>query len=246
MRREREQKTSKKRLRIYLAAALLAVLAALCCAYARVCYRADAQALDALAPDAAAQVEKTDFGWLFDGPGSEAALIFYPGAGVEASAYAPLLHRVAAGGVDVFLVNMPLRFAILGVNRAEPIRAQYPYSSWYIGGHSLGGVAAARYASEHGDALDGIVFCASYPANALPDTLRAVVVYGSNDRVLNRERFEQSRPLWPRDTVEHVIEGGNHAQFGSYGAQRGDGAADITAQVQWDEAAGRILSAILS
>ena len=52
-------------------------------------YHADGAALAALDPDTTVAVSRTDYGWHFDGPGEDAALIFYPGAKVEASAYAP-------------------------------------------------------------------------------------------------------------------------------------------------------------
>ncbi len=37
----------------------------------------------------------------------------------------------------------------------------------------------------------------------------------------------------PAQYQESVIEGGNHAGFGSYGAQSGDGTASISAEEQW-------------
>jgi len=37
----------------------------------------------------------------------------------------------------------------------------------------------------------------------------------------------------PQDYKEVCIEGGNHAQFGSYGTQKGDGTAAIPAEEQW-------------
>ena len=37
----------------------------------------------------------------------------------------------------------------------------------------------------------------------------------------------------PADTEWITIEGGNHAQFGDYGVQDGDGEATISAEMQW-------------
>ena len=36
----------------------------------------------------------------------------------------------------------------------------------------------------------------------------------------------------PESTIEVVIDGGNHAQFGSYGTQKGDGEAAVTREAQ--------------
>ena len=61
-----------------------------------------------------------------------------------------------------------------------------------------------------------------------------LAVYGSEDRVLNLEKFEQTvkQGHVPADYTEKIIEGGNHAQFGDYGEQKGDGNAYITADKQ--------------
>jgi hypothetical protein len=42
-----------------------------------------------------------------------------------------------------------------------------------------------------------------------------------------------ARLLLPPTTTYRPIDGGNHAQFGSYGAQMGDHAATIPAAEQW-------------
>lgn len=135
---------------------------------------------------------------------------------------------------------MPLRLALLGIGKAEAVQSRYSYEHWYIGGHSLGGTSAAYYAKDHADALDGAVFCAAYPASELDDGLRAITVYGSNDRVLNLERFASSKHFLPPDAVEYVIEGGNHSQFGDYGLQKDDGEAAISPLAQQREAAEAI------
>ena len=45
-------------------------------------------------------VSQIDEGYFFDGPGTEDALIFYPGAKVDETSYAPLLNSLAEQGVD--------------------------------------------------------------------------------------------------------------------------------------------------
>ena len=65
----------------------------------------------ALADTDTVTVSATDFGYSFDGPGEDNALIFYPGAKVEDLAYADLLKRIAAEGVDCYLVHMPCNLA---------------------------------------------------------------------------------------------------------------------------------------
>ena len=226
----------------WIPAALLALAAAFWL-YTADYYRADEAAKAALVSDGAVAVSRTDYGWLFDGPSGERALIFYPGAKVEETAYAPFLHTLAAQGVDVCLVRMPFHLAVFGINRADAVIRCGGYSHWSIGGHSLGGAMAARYAADHEEALDGLVLCAAYSPSALGEALPVTVVYGTEDGVLNRERLKKSRLLLSGPVEECVIAGGNHAQFRNYGAQEGDGRARISAAEQQQAAVKAIVDA---
>ena len=178
----------------------------------------------------------------FDGPGTGSALIFYPGGKVEYSAYAPLMSRLAESGIDCFLVDMPVNLAFFGVDKADEIIETNDYNKWFIGGHSLGGVAAAMYAADHD--LDGLILLASYPTDEIDEPVLSV--YGSEDGVLDMEKYEEAKELLPEDSSEVVIAGGNHAQFGDYGEQDGDGVATITADEQQDATVNAILEFVSS
>ena len=110
--------------------------------------------------------------------------------------------------------------------------AEYEYEDWYLSGHSLGGAMAASYAADNGENLDGLVLLAAYSTVELPEHLSVVSIYGSEDKVLNMESFEQGRGYMPEDYTELCIEGGNHAWFAYYGEQDGDGTASITREEQ--------------
>ena len=95
---------------------------------------------------------------------------------------------------------------------------------------------AASYAGKHLHDLDGLILLAAYSTCDLTEADFPVIsIYGSNDGVLNMEKVAASRDLMPSDYSEHVIEGGNHAGFGSYGAQKGDHNATISQNEQWRE-----------
>ena len=228
----------KKRAWFILIPAAVAALAVLVClGYLGRYYHADAAAREALVSDGVVQVTTTDFGWLFDGPSEDSALIFYPGGKVEAAAYAPLCQLFARSGADVCLVEMPVRLALFGRDKASGIMDFLEYDRWYLAGHSLGGVAAASYAAEHGDELAGLVLLASYPTKQLDDSLDTLLIYGSEDGVLNFASYQEGLNYVPESAVQHVIAGGNHAQFGSYGPQAGDGEATISRERQMEETA---------
>ena len=220
---------------------VFAVLFALFFFYTENYYHADRTAVMMLRTDEYAAVTSSQTGLLFDGPGEEDLLIFYPGAKVQETAYAPLLRQIAEEGMDVFLVRMPARLAFFGSNKAdEALQETADYANVYIGGHSLGGAMAANYAAEHAESLDGVILLAAYSTKPLPDSLPVLSVYGTEDGVLNRGNYEKNLANVP-NLQEFVIEGGNHAQFGNYGEQRGDGEAAVIPETQQDRTAEAIL-----
>ena len=194
-------------------------------------YRADPSVQEYLVSDANVTVEKEPDWYFFDGAGEGTALIFYPGAKVEYTAYAPLMRKAAENGIDCFLVRMPLSIAFLDPRCADRIKAQYSYDKWYIAGHSLGGAVAAMYCETPGN-MDGLIMLAAYSISPLPAELKTCAIYGSEDGCLNLDKFSECRKNLPEGSEILTIEGGNHAGFGCYGAQDGDMPADITAEEQ--------------
>lgn len=223
----------KKRI-VLLCAVLVLALAVGCAVYVGDYYHASQNAMAAMAGTQAVTVRQTDEGTVFSPENPTAGFIFYPGGKVEYTAYAPLMLELAQRDVLCVLVRMPLNLAVLDVNAAAGIPERFPeIGSWYIGGHSLGGSMAASFISKHADGFQGLVLLAAYSTADLTETgLKVLSLYGSEDGVLSREKYESYRGNLPGNTVETVIEGGNHAGFGSYGPQDGDGTAQISAQEQ--------------
>ena len=179
-----------------------------------------------------------------DGAGTEDALIFYPGAKVEYTAYVPMFYELAAQGVDCFVVKMPCNLAFFGMGKAADIMEKYSYENWYLSGHSLGGAMAASYVAKNGEAFDGLVLLAAYATSELPKHLSALSVYGSEDKVVNMESVIAGQAYVPSDYTEICLEGGNHAGFAYYGEQDGDGTAYITKENQQQKTVGVILDMI--
>lgn len=192
-------------------------------------------------PDALAAVEEnsaltlTDEGsaWVLapaDGE-SDTGLVFIPGAKVEPVAYAATLAGVAEDGVTVVITKPTLNLAFFDFRPLSDFTALAPdVQDWYVGGHSLGGVRACQLAAD----TDGLVLFGSYCANDLSDTdLPVLSISGSEDGLSTPAKIDEAADLLPADTEFVVIEGGNHAGFGAYGPQAGDGEATITpAEIQ--------------
>lgn len=167
----------------------------------------------------------------------ERAFIYYPGGLVDADAYLPLMAKIAKEvEIAVFIRKMPFNLAILNGNGAKTILKEYNYiDEWYIGGHSLGGVMASSFTLDNMDIIKGLILLASYPMSSKPLTATDVPILsiaGSLDGLVTQEKFNSNKPLLPSSTQYKIIKGANHAQFGSYGEQKGDLPATISAQEQ--------------
>lgn len=233
----------KRRLKTTLLS--LATILVLLCAgfyiYTLDYYRADESAVALLSgTEAEHRIEKKDEMWIFR-PSAEqdmnVGFIFYPGGKVEDAAYSVLLQELSQNGVTCVLVHMPFNLAVFDINAADRIYAQFPeFKHWVIGGHSLGGAMASSYADKNQDRIEGLVLLGAYPVN--DSDIPTLTLYGSEDMVLDKSKLSSSKS-------PYVIEGGNHANFGNYGEQKGDGAATITREQQQQITVKEITSFIL-
>lgn len=234
-------KEKKKVTKVIWSASIITILALLfsaCAIYVNDYYRADPAAIEAFEPAspecAITQSTLSDGTFVYSPEDPIAGFIFYPGGKVEYTAYAPLLHELAKENILCILVEMPFHLAVLDMNAADGIPAQYPeVNRWYIGGHSLGGSMAASHVSDNIPIYDGLVLLASYSTADISSTdLQVISIYGTEDQVLNSQKYTEYYRNLPSTTEEIVIEGGCHAYFGNYGAQDGDGIPAITAHEQ--------------
>ena len=227
---------------------VIAVLVGACAIYLGDSYRADNEAIGAFLPQGSAWKEEPNGNIVFEPDGATTGLIFYPGGKVEHTAYIPLLQACAENGILCVIVEMPFNLAVFDINAADGIQKECPQiENWYIGGHSLGGSMAASYLEKHTDEYEGLILLGSYSTADLSDAeLEVLSIYGSEDQVLNREKYNDNISNLPKDFKEIVIEGGCHAYFGMYGAQDGDGIPSISNSEQILQTAEYIAQMILS
>lgn len=151
-------------------------------------------------------------------------IIFYPGGKVESNAYLPLLMQLAERGYTSVLVNMPFNLAVFNINAADEAMSSVPeIDQWTLMGHSLGGAMASSYMKDHYESFEALILLGAYPVNDAP--ICTLAIYGTYDLMLDLEKVAEA------DRVEE-IEGGNHAYFGNYGEQKGDGVALISREKQ--------------
>lgn len=171
--------------------------------------------------------------------------ILYPAAKVDARSYVKLCKLIAQNGYEVVTVDMPLNISLLGKNEANHIIDKYKnIDTWVIGGDSLGGVMAAKYAAENIDKIDGVVLISSYPVDSdLKDiNMDVLSIWGSKDSVVDFQSLIDAKSKLPDKTSYVEIEGANHSQFGNYGMYKGDSKALISSKDQQEKASENIVN----
>ena len=98
---------------------------------------------------------------------------------------------------------------------------------------------------KNADEFDGLVLLAAYSTADLSGTdLKVLSIYGDEDGVMNAKKYEKYKSNLPEGFTEHILDGGNHAQFGMYGEQKGDGKASLSNHAQITQTASKIVSFI--
>lgn len=174
----------------------------------------------------------------------KAGLLFYPGGMVDPDAYAPLAHRLAREGFPVRIVKLPWRSAVLEsqrkllFDRTEEMLSANPPVRWALAGHSRGGALAAQFIHDRGPRVAALVLIATtHPRDFDLSKLGLPVmkIYATNDGVATHGEMQKNADLLPTETRWVGIAGGNHAQFGYYGPQLGDGSASLSRERQQEE-----------
>ena len=160
-----------------------------------------------------------------------------------------MIRRVLARWLIIMTALLPLMTGLVWAEEAPEVSRHNTIliidnSRSTTGRHSLGGAMGAAYAAGHADRLKGVVLLAAYATKKLDDSLKEIVVYGSQDGVIRTGKLTEGRQFAPKQYIEHVIEGGNHAMFGNYGKQKGDGAGLITDKEQQAETVRAVMEAV--
>ncbi len=160
-------------------------------------------------------------------------IIYYPGGLVAPEAYLHIMGMVAAElGTRVFIIKAPFNAAIFNTGAAGAIIDKHALEAVWVGGHSLGGIAACRYAAANPGKVYGLFLFGSYCDQEISTFQGPVVsIMGLNDLIINRENYREAKSKLPVEAtiVEIVeVEGLNHSAFGNYGLQKGDGESSLS------------------
>ncbi len=195
-------------------------------------YQGTPESIAAAEDDERVTVEQTEMGYVLEPAehATEAGLVFYPGGLVHPDAYVGSLATVSReANVTVVIPEMPFNLAVVDYGLGQSglrshagdtvMEEHSEIDEWYVGGHSLGGAMACRYA-EGGADVEGLVLYGAYCDVDISDHDLAVLsVAGGADTVLNWDAYEKNRENLPDTAREEVLDGLNHTQFGSYTSQ---------------------------
>ncbi|GAB5407684.1 MAG: alpha/beta hydrolase [Balneolaceae bacterium] len=184
------------------------------------------------------------------------SVIFYPGALVQAEAYAPFARELAKRGFPVIIQKIPFRLAF--TQRLERkvfnktlnlISESSDSTKWVLAGHSKGGAMASNFAYDYSDRISGLLLIGtSHPRriSLKKISIPVIKIYGSQDGLASKEEVDQYAKNLPTHTRFELIEGANHSQFGYYGIQLGSGTATISREEQQQKLLNASLEMLLN
>jgi pimeloyl-ACP methyl ester carboxylesterase len=192
--------------------------------------------------------------------------MFLPGGLVDPHAYLTLMQKVAGDSIPVVIPKFSANLGILELSKYRSLMNKYPdIGTWYIGGHSLGGIVALNAIKNDPERFMGLILLGVYPSEsfAISDWDKNVLsIYAENDQLSTVEEIENGVSLLPPanfitdidaldtlnsalpQTIYYYIQGGNHSQFGDYGSQEGDGIAQISREEQHQQVYDAIMTFI--
>lgn len=180
----------------------------------------------------------------FKAKNNKMTVIFYSGALVAPDSYSIWAKEVAESGYTVKIVHFPFNMAFLNMNAAKSLVK--PNEKYVIGGHSLGGAMAARYAHNASTKnLKGVFLLGAYAdekGRLDRKNLQVLSITATRDGVLNWKNYNSDKKYLPKTTEYKSIKGGNHGGFGSYGSQKGDKKSKISNQKQQDIIASLLIN----
>ncbi|MFC4102862.1 alpha/beta fold hydrolase [Paenibacillus xanthanilyticus] len=230
--------------RTLLLVCLLAI--ALVTAYRIAVFEPSDKAIVALMSDSRVRVSSSSEWWLLEpaqGDRKSPGVIVYPGLLADAAGYSPWARMLAERGYPVYLVKMPLHFSPLAPERATHILNKHPREAFVIGGHSLGGAVAARYAASHRERVEGLFLIASFidrEAGKEVVGLPVLQVAATKDGIITLNVSDREREQLPGTTEYVNIRGGNHQQFASYAEEWQDYPPAISEAEQLSLTAGAL------
>ena len=174
--------------------------------------------------------ERSDDGSLLflpDNPTGRGIVIMH-GALIKPQSYAKSAAWFAQDGYTVLLPYGPGRMSIAAIETVAGQMAELGMDEWYFIGHSMGGMASLDSIRTHDLDVNAVALWATaMPVDFSEMDLPIIFIWGTNDDLLQEERFALGRANLPDDVEYITLEGANHKNFAMYSHQFFDGEATI-------------------
>lgn len=165
-------------------------------------------------------------------------IIFIPGGLVEPNSYQFLAYSLALEGYNVTIAKAPYNLAILNQSIGKEFLSDDLDN--VVIGHSLGGVTASMVFSGN-DNVSTMMLLGSYPIRDVSDK-DTLFLAAEHDIAMDPEAFNDSLKFTNDNNQIIDMDGANHAQFGWYGPQKGDGTAEIDTLTQQNQVVQYIIT----
>ena len=133
---------------------------------------------------------------------------------------------IAQSGVVVIVAKTPLNMPQLDTRTMADFAKLAPQvTDWYVAGHGEGGKKACEQAKS--TQYKGLILLGSYCTVTVHDGVKALDIQGSNDTVVHKADIDYNATNLAYNSINETINGLNHAGFGNYGQQDGDGKLDL-------------------
>lgn len=161
---------------------------------------------------------------------SKTGVVFFPGAKVDPHAYIyKLSGLVESTGVTIVIAKPYFNLALLDLRPIATFTNDVnDIDTWYVAGHSLGGVRACQFAADNSTHVAGLILFGSYcNVDVQVPTLS---LSAEQDKLTTAQDIESNRAHLQGDLAVYEIPEASHASFGDYGVQAGDGEASIDSE----------------
>ena len=176
------------------------------------------------------QVDSTEYIVKAKDSTSSKHLVFVSGGLVEERAYLYNLASIAKlNNLTVHIPKVAFKLAIIDQGVIDKVVKKNGLTNYFVAGHSLGGVIACYHTKQNQEAVKGLILMGSYCEESISEYKGQVLsIAGSEDKVMDSKRRDEKNAGLPTQAIIETIIGANHAQFGNYGKQNGDGIATAT------------------
>lgn len=168
---------------------------------------------------------------------NDRGIVIMHGALILPQSYAKTAAYFAGRGYTVYLPVGAARLSINAVATAADIIRESDLPTWFLIGHSMGGMASLEVVARDDTKITAAaLWAAAMPSDYSATDIPLLYLWGDTDGLLPQERFKDARENLPDDVEYVTVAGANHKNFALYTHQFFDRDATLDWMTQIDSA----------